>query len=87
MEDDNGNGRITNAIIMNELKHISAEISGIKSEVSEIKKEVRRVDSLITRVERLEREQDKLRTKSDGWSVLNSIGVFVAGLIAYLSGR
>ena len=83
----NGDGRITNAIIMNELKHVSAEISAMKSDVYDMKKDLRKLDAICSRVDRLEKEQEKLRNKSDAWSVLNSIGVFFAGLIAYLTGK
>jgi hypothetical protein len=70
---DAGNGRVSNAIIMTKLEFIAKDIDELKTDVK----------GLPTRVFKLEEEQSKLRTKSDGWSVLNSVGVFVAGLIAY----
>lgn len=82
----NGDGRITNAIIMNELKHVSSEIGEMKSDIGDMKKELRKLDSICSRVDRLEKEQEKLRNKSDSWSILNSLGVFIAGLIAFIKG-
>ena len=70
---DNSNGRITNAIILTKLEFMSKDIVELKNDIK----------GLPTRVEQLETEQEKLRTKSDGWSILNSLGVFIAGLIAF----
>lgn len=73
---DNGNGRISNAIILTKLEFIAKDIDDLKNDVK----------GLPTRVKNLEDDVCDLNKKSNGWSILNSIGVFVAGLIAFLRG-
>ena len=73
---DSGNGRVSNAIILTKLEFIAKDIDDLKSDVKGIP----------TKVKNLEEDVYELNKKSNGWSILNSIGVFIAGLIAFLRG-
>ena len=73
---ESGNGRVSNAIILTKLEFIAKDIDDLKTDIK----------GLPTRVKNLEEDVKDLENKSNGWSVLNSIGVFVAGLIAFLRG-
>ena len=74
---DNGNGKVTNAIILTKLEYIAKDIDILKQDVK----------GLPTRVKTMEDEISSLKKKSDGWNVLNSIGVFAAGLVGFLTGK
>ena len=77
---DNGNSKVTLAVILNEIKHLQDNVSDMKDGLKEL-------SGIPQRVATLEKEQEKLRSKSDAWNVLNSVGVFFAGLVAFLTGR
>ena len=59
------------------------DIPEIRRDVTDIKGDLR---EMTPRVKRNENDIETLQKRSDGWNVLNSIGVFVAGLIAWLRG-
>ena len=59
------------------------DIPEIRRDVTDIKGDLR---EMTPRVKRNENDIETLQKRSDGWNVLNSIGVFAAGLIAWLRG-
>jgi len=59
------------------------DIPEIKSSVQTIKEEVGKFQ---VRIERNEKDISHLEKRSDGWNIINSVGVGVAGIIAWLRG-
>ena len=62
------------------IKEQTKDIPQIKKDVGEIKVGMGKVE---TRVKHNEDDISSLQKRSDGWNVLNSLGVAVAGIISY----
>ena len=76
--------RVSNESILTEIKYIQRDIGSLDTKFQKFEERFRDIPH---QVETLEKEQGKLRVKSDGWNVLNSLGVFIAGIIAVITGK
>lgn len=65
------------------IKEQTKEIPQIRKDVAEIKGDFREMK---TKVERNEDDIQTLEKRSDGWNVINSLGVAAAAVIAFLKG-
>lgn len=65
------------------IKEQTKDIPQIKKDVGEIKVGMGKIE---TRVGHNEDDIASLQKRSDGWNVINSLGVAVAGIIAFLKG-
>jgi len=77
--DNNGNGKVTLALLNHKLDRLSDDLR-------EFKAELRRIDSCTDDLEvehaRLKAKMENLEGRVSSWSALNSVGVVVAGILA-----
>ena len=70
-------GKVDN--ILEKLKDIPV----LEKRVRELEIDCKELDVQKSRLENLEEDVDNLNRKSENWSIINSIGVAIAGLIAF----
>jgi hypothetical protein len=79
LNNDNGNGKITLAVINHKLDRLFDDLRDFKAEL-------RRIDGCTDDLEvdhaRLKTKMENLEGRVSSWSALNSIGVVVAGILA-----
>jgi len=87
-EANNGNGRVTMAVLGEKIDRLSKDMQEVKREVKEANERITEhcmdAAKIETQVHDNTKEIDGLRKKSDGWNILNTIGVFGAGLLGWL---
>lgn len=82
--DDNGNGKVTLAVIGTKLDHLTAIVTEMRAEV---KAHGNRLDCDETIMGRYDERLKDVEEKSKSWNVLNSIGAALAFLVAALKGE
>lgn len=85
-DNDNGNGqKVTNAILGQKIDYLTSKVNDLADSLTAHCREsnVRdnRLTKLETQTENNVREISTLRTKSDFWNSLNSLGAILAGVL------
>ena len=65
----------------------SEKFSAIQKDMQEWMRNAGEVPTLKTKIDNMEKEIESLQAKSNAWSILNSIGVAVVAIIAWLFGK
>jgi hypothetical protein len=84
---ENG-GRVTNRDLYDTMTDLRKEIKGdLKDGISEVKEEVQCLDDSIgdlsNRVVKVETENHNLKRQVGAWNIGNTVGVLIAGALAY----
>lgn len=84
--DSNGNGRVTLALIGQKLDDMADDIKDIKAGFTRHDDRIgsleRGQETRKTQIDNIRENVNELKSKSERWSVLNSIGALVAALLA-----
>jgi hypothetical protein len=78
---DNGNGKVTMAVIGAKLDALMGEVRELKGD---FKHKCEQVDENSASITGINRDIDHLKTGVRGWNIINSVGAFVAFILAAL---
>lgn len=90
-EEDNGNGKVKQAITEYQLAELGEKIDGQIAEFRELRKEVSSAitvqATLCERVNAHDRDITALKAESRGWSILNTVGTAAVALYMAIIGN
>ena len=84
-DNDNSNGKVTLAVLGNKIDTLASKVNDLSDNLRAHCEQSNVRDNRLTKVETLTdnniKEIATLRTKSDFWNSLNSIGAIIAGVL------